>query len=424
MPRVLLLRRYSNGDAPLPEMSRNTKKSWEAFQKRARTNLGGLACATIAGRMVPLGVNVGTSNTGPGVEAARKVWRDNRLGIVFADAIWNMLSVRTGYLITGMGAGGPIITSEVPEQVITAPDPAQPWRARAALKAWRDPDDGNDHALVWVPGVRQAYVRTSKTTGGTPRPTVEGDWAADGDPEEYVGAVPVYALDNFNNEAEFEPHIDVIDRINLGKLQRLVTTAMQAFKARAFKGLDSKDEEGNDIDWAERLNFAPGAIVDLPEGIDIWESDAVLIDPLLNGEKADLRDFAAVMQLSLDVFVPDNQSGTGAQNAPKGEIQKAKDRIMRAGASMEGALLSALRILELDDGSTVEVLWEQPEHISLTEKTQAASQAKTAGLSQAWVNQNIMGLSPDEIQREASEKAGESLMQAAFAVPQQVSANA
>ncbi len=60
---------------------------------------------------------------------ARRVWRDNRLDVVFADAISNMLTTSVGYLITGVRDGQPIITSEKPEQVITAPDPTQPWRA-------------------------------------------------------------------------------------------------------------------------------------------------------------------------------------------------------------------------------------------------------------------------------------------------------
>jgi len=407
-PRIALNRRYSNGDAPMPEMGRNTKASWFAFQKKARTDLGGLACASLSGRMVPNGVRVGGSSDGASIEAARRVWRDNRLDVVFADAIWEMLSVSVGYLITGVREGDPIITSEKAEQVITAGDPAQPWRARAALKAWRDLDEERDYALVWVPGVRQRFSRSSKTATGTLYGTSYGEeWREDGLPETYDGPVPVFALDNFNGVAEFEPHIDVIDRINLGKLQRLVVTAMQAFKQRAMKGgLPQTDADGNDINWAHVLEPAPGAMWDLPEGIDIWESEAIDIRPLLEGEKTDARDFSAVMRVPLDVFVPsgENQSAEGAANAHKGEIQKAKDRTARASAPMEGAIVAALRILGLEDGSTVQVLWQPPEHISFGEKTLAATQAIASGLSKRWVAQNIMGLSPEEIAEEEAEQ--------------------
>lgn len=412
MPEILTLRQYStDGNAPMPEMGKNTKASWQAFQKKARTNYGGLGCQSLAGRIVPKGVRVGTSRTSEANDALRVVWRDNRLDVVFADAIMNMLSVRVGYLVVGTREGRPIITSEPPEKVITAPDPAQPWRSRAAMRAWRDPDLDRDFALVWVPGQRQRFTRPVKTETGTIRGTIAGDWVPDGEPEVYDGPVPVYALDNENGMAEFEPHIDVIDRINLGKLQRLVVTAYQAFKARALKGLPEQDENGNDIDWGKRLDFAPGAVIDFPEGIDVWESQAVDITPLLSGEKQDARDFAAVMRTPIDVFLPEgqNQSAAGAANAHKGEIQKAKNRIQRARGPMEGSLLDSLRILGLDEGETIQVLFESPEHVSLTEKAAAAAQAKAAGKSLRWIAKNIWGMSPDEIDEEEADLAAEQL---------------
>lgn len=410
-PRVAELRRYASGDAPMPEMGANTKASWVAFQRKARTNYAGLACQSLAGRIVPTGVSVGTSQSNPAVVALRRVWRDNRLSIVFADAIRNMLSARVGYLIVGVRDGEPVITSEPPEKVITAPDPTQPWRARAALRAWRDSDDEKDYAYVWVPGIRQRFQRAVKTDTGTIRDLVTGGWEPVGEPEFYDGPVPVFAMENEDGVAEFEPHIDVIDRINLGKLQRLVVTAHQAFKARALKGLPESDEDGNDIDWGKRLDFAPGALLDLPDEVDVWESEAVDIRPLLEGEKTDARDFAAVMRTPIDVFIPEgqNQSAAGAANAHKGEIQKAKDRINRVGAPIEGSLLAALRVLDIETEETVKVTFESPEHVSLTEKAAAAVAAKGAGKSQRWIDEHIWNMSPDEINREETDRATEQL---------------
>lgn len=410
--RVALNRAYSTGDARLPEMGANTKESWKAFQKKARTNFGGLTCSAVSNRMIPIGVRVGSLRDSEAVRAARKVWRDNRLDIVFADAIWNMLSTSLGYLVTGIRQGEPIITSEKPEMIITAPDPAQPWRARAALKAWRDTDDGFDYALVWVPGRRQLYRRKSVNSSGTPWPLTDGDtWETVGEPEEHTGGVPVFVLDNKDGVAEFEPHIDVIDRINLGKLQRLVITAMQAYKQRAIKGLPDKDDDGNDIDWTKVFDPAPGAIWDLPDGIDIWESPATDVRPLLEAEKTDARDFAAVSETSVSTFIPDgqNQSAEGAANAEKGEVGRAKDRIKRVTSPMSAAILEALRVQNLDDGSTVDILWDSPEHISLDEKTRAATQARAAGRSARWVARNIFGMSPEEIDEDEADLAAEQL---------------
>lgn len=37
---------YVDGNAPLPEMGPKTKATWLAFQKKARTNYGGIACTS------------------------------------------------------------------------------------------------------------------------------------------------------------------------------------------------------------------------------------------------------------------------------------------------------------------------------------------------------------------------------------------
>jgi len=410
MPRITLNRSYSDGDARLPEMGANLKASWEAFQKKARTDMAGTLCASMAGRIVPRAVTVGETSVNELVAAARRVWRDNRLDVVFADAIWNSLAVSIGYLILGTREGRPIITSEEPEQVITFPDAAQPWRARAALKAWRDTEAKVDYAIVWADGTKEWFQRDMNNAAGSIRGVVAGDWTPMERVERYLGELPVFAIENARGVAEFEPHIDVIDRINLGKLQRLVMTAIQAFKQRMIEGsLPDKDDGGNDIDYSKIFDAAPGAIWELPDGVKITELGADDIRPLLEGEKTDLRDFAMVTRTPIDVFIPDNQSATGAENTQKGEIQKAKDRIARFGAPMEAALLGSLRVLGFDTEDTVHVQFEKPEHVGLAEKMTAATAARSAGKSLRWIDRNIMGMTPEEIAQEEADLAEEQL---------------
>lgn len=417
-PRIAKNRRYSEGKADLPEMGDNLRESWEAFQKKARTDYGGLLCSSIAGRTIPLGFRLGGDAESTGALALRRLWRNLRLYTTFVDAVWNAYATGYGYVLTTVSDdGSPLITSEKPEQMITRPDPAQPWRARAAMKAWRDPDTGKDYATVWIPGQMQRFYRDSKNANGTPYGSVAGDqWEPLTEVVEFEGGVPVHLLENLREAAEFEPHIDLIDRINLGKLNRLVVTAMQAFKQRAVKGIeegdeDEEDETGNDSDLERMFSAAPGAIWDLPAGVDIWESDAVDIRPLLEGEKSDARDLAAVTRRAISVFIPDgaNQSAEGAASAKEGEIQIARDRIERFSAPLEAAAVDALRILRIDTEETVEIVWQPPEHVSLSEKTSAATQAKGAGVSQRWINERILGMSPEEAAEEEANRAAESL---------------
>lgn len=412
-PRVGKLRSYANGQAPLPEMGRNVKASWQAFQRKARTNYGGLCVESLANRMVPNGIRIGSVEESEALVSARRILRDNRWDVQVSDAIRDYLITSIGYLVVGRESGKAVITREMPEYAIAATDPLRPWKARAFLKVWRDADEGKDFAFVWVEGGRQKFVRKSSGSDGKMLSGVSGGWEKDGEFESYKGDVPVVVLERADGVGLFEPHTDVLDRINLGKLQRLVVTAMQAFKQRAVKGgLPTEDDDGNDIDWAAVLTPAPGALWDLPEGIDIWESEQTDIRPLLEGEKTDARDFAAVTRTPISVFIPEgaNQSAEGAAAAKEGQVFQAKDEIKRVRTGLAVAVVYALRAegVELGD-DTVEVMFEPPEHVSMTEKYAAATAAKGAGVSRRAILRDILGMSPDQIAQDEADLAAEQL---------------
>lgn len=415
-PLIAKRRRYADGNADLPEMSQNVRASWEAFQKKSRTNYGGLAAESLANRVQVQTVTVGDGSDVAATEVARRVWRDNRMVVQVADATWDAIVTGVGYLTLGVDEGGAVLSREDPGQFIAAPDPVRPWRARAALKVWRDDDEGTDYALVWVPGARQVFTRPSSVNGLVLR-GAQGSWVP-GEVVAYAGQVPVAILEGRDPRGVIEPHYDVLDRINLGKLQRLVTTAMQAFRQRALKmpegmaGLKAEDESGNQIDPEEMFSPSPGAIWDLPDGIDIWESQGTDIRPLLEGEKEDARTYAAVTQTPVSVFVPDgaNQTAEGASQATDGQKAKAKDYIARFKPALASLMVRALAVEGVDVGAqTVEVLFESPEHVSMTEKYAAAAQAKAAGVSLKAIQRNILSMSPEQIAQDAADRAEEQL---------------
>lgn len=417
-PQIKHLRSYTNGCAPLPEMGENVRASWQAFQKKARTNYGGRAVQSLGGRLRTNGVRIGTSETGPALKVVRRQWRDNRMDLQLAQAVNDYLATRYGYLAVGLDdAGEAVITREAPEQFIAAGDPARPWRARAALKVWRDIDAEADFARVWVPGGWVDYRRPGRdaTTAGW-RVGAKGDDWAPFDSGSYDGPPPVVIWER--SEGLVEPHLDVIDRINLGKLNRLVIVAMQAFRQRGLRksadggGMPEKDDDGNDIDYAKIFEPAPGALWDLPEGIDIWESATTDIQQILEGEKQDLRDFAASTGTPIAEFIPDgqNQSATGAANVTTPQYLQAKDEQKALSPGLEVALVYALRAEGIDLGDdNLEVLWVEPDRVSMSEKYAAAAQAKAAGLSQLTIQRDVLGMTPDQIAQDATNRAQEQL---------------
>lgn len=418
--RIRTQRSYANGNAPLPEMGENLRASWEAFQRKARTDYGGAAVRSLLNREKPNGVRIGESEESPALADARRIWRDNRLDVVFGDAIRDYIETAYGYVMVGVSASGEaVVTRERPEQFIAAQDPVRPWKARATLKVYRDIDAEKDYVQVIAQDAWATWERPAKTTFGRWTVGVGGtSWTkiAQGT---YAGEPTVAILERDDGIAFLEPHFDVIDRLNLGKLNRLVIVAMQAFRQRALRpkdgesgGLPPKDEDGNDIDWAKALEPAPGALWEFPVPIDIWESQPTEITPLLAGEKTDARDFAMATGTPISALIPEgaNQSAEGAANAKEQQIAQADKDVVRIRPALSLALVYALRAEGVDlGGDTVEVMFAPTAHVSLTERYAAAVQAKGVGRSFRGIATDILGMTPDQIAQEMLDKAEEQL---------------
>lgn len=431
-PRCRLLARYVDGDAPLPEMSQNVRQSWVKFQKMARTNWGELIRDAVADRVVPNGIIVKGNAKSANAQAAQRIWRDNRMDAVFKEWLRYGLVFRQAFLTVWRGDDGKaIITADSPETMVVAEDPLQPWRVRAAARWYRDYDDETDYLHVWAQNGWQRFKRSVYTTPEDAIPAkrrrmwqrVSGAWEAIGEVTAYgwSNEPPVVVYRNPGGAGEYENHLDLINRINSSVLQILAITAMQAFRQRGIKGglLPQKDADGNDIDWTKVFEAAPGALWNLPENLDIWESQPTDINPLLSELKDHIRHLSAVTRTPVSVLIPDaaNQSAEGAQNTKEGLIFKCGDRMSEARVGAEAILVKALAVegTVLADDDTVEVLFEPVAMVTLQEKYQAAVGAKNAGESWRSIARNILGYSPDQIEQDALDRADEMLTQMATA---------
>lgn len=432
--RALFLRSYTNGHAPLPEMGPNLRASWAAFQRKSLTNSGGLVVSTLAERIVPNGIIVGDANDSPQVLAAQRVWRDNRMDVAVSEAVFDALTTGYGYLLVTQGVDGhAVVTREDAAQFYVEPDPTQPWKAIAAVKVWRVPSERTDYMVVWADGVKLGYTRDSYTDDKLIR-SVQGGWHPTLTMEEYEGNPPVVILENKDGKGEFQSQIGLIDRINWGILQRLVTMSMQAFRQRALKvddsqngeGLPDTDEDGNDIDYKSLFEPAPGALWELPPGVEIWESQQTSFQDMLTAVKDDWRELAAETATPLSAMLPDsaNQSANGAEEPQKQLVFKAKDRIQRFRPALNVAMVKALQIEGMDIGDqTLEVVFEPPNAVSMTEKYAAAAQAKAAGEALETIQRNILGYSPEQIAQDKQRRAEEQLNLALNTLPNQKVSN-
>lgn len=422
MPRIKRLKQYVSGNAPLPEADKNTQEAWKRFQQQSRTNWGRMIRDAVADRIVPMYITVGGSHTSPEAKRAQEIWRNNRMDSVFKEWARHGLTFAESYMTTwspNRAGDTPIITADSPETMCVATDPLQPWRVRAAMRTWRDLDEGKDFALVWIEGQRQQFSRPA-TFGSRKRlhkAVSSEDWDPVKEPVATKGPVPVTVWHNPDGEGEFEAHLDVINRINGGVMRRLTIEAMLAFKSRALRsndpkhpGLPTHDKDGNVIDWSSMLPFAPGALWNLPPGIDIWESTATDITPLLSGSKDDIRHLSASTATPLPMLMPDNanQTAKGASATESAYLSKCGDRAAEAKVGGIAVLVDALRTDGMDVIDTLDLAFRPVEQVSLGEQY-AAAQAAGSVMPRKTVWRNVLMWSPDQIAQAELDAADEAL---------------
>jgi Phage portal protein, SPP1 Gp6-like. len=410
--RLQLLRSYMEGNAPLPEGAEGCRESYQSFQKKARTNFGELIVEAVVERMVVGGFRVGDDNKDD--DEARRIWKRSRMVAGSTDVHRDMVGLSAGYVMLGGDKGAATITWERPEQVIVEHDARRPDLRRAAAKVYRDELEERDVALLHLPGWMVTFYRPLRDIWNAPTNHLraQGGWVLDDAKETGLSFVPVYAHVNRGGLGEFETHTDLLDRINWGILQRLVITAMQAYRQRATKGdLPDEDDDGNAIDYGDLFRPGPGSLWQLPEGVELWESAPTDLSGILAGSKADLQHLAGVTRTPMSMLMPEgeNQSAEGARGIKDGLANKAKDRIARTlwGEVMAGAL--AIERGETDPVPDVEARFLPAEQQSLSDRADASTKAQDIPWRARM--EHIWQFDGDEIDRMETMRASDLLMQ-------------
>jgi hypothetical protein len=235
--------------------------------------------------------------------------------------------------------------------------------------------------------------------------------------------VPVVRFKNRRGVGEYEPHLDLLDRIDNEVFRRIGISAYQAFRQRAAIGLPNEDEDGNEIDYAEIFTADPGAMWQLPEGASMWESGTVDLTGLRMAIKDDIIAFAAVTKTPLHYLTPDAAAGSaeGASMMREGLVYRVEDRRRRFEGPLAQVMALCFRLMgdaARADALAIRTLWQPAERFSLSEKASAAAQAVTTLPNEAILT-DVWQYAPSDLPRLKAARAEDLLF-----APLEAAANA
>jgi len=424
--RLAELDAWYRGVPNLPMATRAQREAVASFANYSRTNFAKLVCEAVRERMTPVGIRTSADRDITGDAEAWRIWLRAGMPVESAEVHRAMFRLGTSYAIVGPPdelSKVPVITCEDPRQVITEHDPRQQRRVQAALKIFHDDVEGADFCYLWRAGTlrvaRRSIDRISRGSmiGVAFAPNLF-EWD---DTRSMVlpdpNMVPVHRFRNEDGKAEFEPHLDLLRRINHGTLQRMTISVYQAFKQRAAINLPDVDENGKEIDYSEILVSDPGAFWQLPEGVEFWESANIDLSPILNAIKSDVEQLASVTRTPLHYLSPagTNQSAEGAALSREGLVFKTEDRMARCSATWSDVMADAF--LWVGDTSRadldqLEVIWKSAERESLASRLDAATKAVTAQVPWRTIMTDIVGFSPKRVDQMQAERMDDQVLQA------------
>ena len=417
---------YYCGTPPLPQLSdKSVRGAFQKLLQLSRMNYAELAVEAVRERMNPNGFNLNKGKDKSGSNKAWDIWTLNHLDADCLLVHRNQLTMGKAFVIVGKKDDQPLITCEDPREVIVAVNPVDRREVIAALKMFRDVNFNQNVAYLYLPGI--TYVATSNSNQERDYMTIDGSWSFVDQVETGIDKVPVVEFTNNPNSfgkgyGEYEKHLDLLRRINYTIFERLQISTLQAFKQRAIMGVPDVDAEGNEVNYNEIFESSPDALWVLPPGANIWESTQTDLNGIRLSVKDDVQDFAAVTRTPLFYLTPEanNGSAEGASLAREGLIFKTKDRIKQTGECWEQ--VSSLSFLMIGDTKRAnvpkEVLWDDPERFTLSERFDAATKALSAQVPWRTVMSTVLQYTPAQIDQMEAERAQDALQAASLATPQ------
>lgn len=421
-------RKYYKGDHPLPVGPRKVSEAYLDFQKKARTNFCRVVVQSSVNRLLTIGV---TDANGKALDDAWYWWQANRLDSRQKQTYRTALSQSIAYMMVGphptkkdpLGRTVPLITPEHPSEVIVDHDPAT-WERRAGLKAFYDPVTRTAHATVWTLDHRVDYL--ARGVGALSWGL--NSWDSKVETENKLKKIPIVPY-SFQEEigeepeAEFEPAIDIQDRINLGMLNRMTAERYSAFRQKyvtghKFKrrmdpatGLEILDPSGQpQVEQPFRPD--PGAVwASEGEQTKFGEFSQTDLLGYLKTHQADVQDLLVTTSTPAYLYAGDmiNIATDTVVALDVMHVAKVQEYQVSFGESHEDTLSLAALVAGSDtDFTESEIRWADPRQLNPAVVADQAVKRRSMGYPLEMVAED-MGESPQRIKRLRSGTVSEAL---------------
>lgn len=429
---------YYTGNPPLPQVNEAYKDAFRQVVRKSRVSLAEMAVGVMTDRSVISGIWTDADKDADGDDIAMDIARGSNFESMHRDLQTYMFAMGEAYAMvippTDEAAESdffepfPLITAEDPRYCIGYSDPLAPGKLRAFVKTYYDEVEEQEAAILLWDSKMWKVIRDGEGDSFDP-----DEWDFDGAPTQFegiegLGGVPAVRFANKADMGEFEAHIDLIDRIMDGILQRIIISWYQSFRQRAVRGeIDDtedftdddpnslqnliKDPNSNETDIKDLFQADPGALWFVPEGVDFWESQTSDITPIIMAVRDDIKEFAASTRTPMHIISPDaiGESAAGATLMREGLVDKITDRQARQTPSWR--LLFQLALVfhgEVERAKTVSVRWAKAERDPLESLGDAATKLQGV-LSRQMIATKYLGLTPKEAKINEEQMIAESL---------------
>lgn len=417
---------YYVGDAPLPTVAENYSEVFREELRKARCNYAPMCVGAMLDRMKLVAVSTGVDSDANADDVATEIMDVSNLETGLNDLFAFALTMGEAYgMVVPATAASPskmpLVKTMDPRVAVGEPDPVNPLLLRAFLTRTWDPVFNTETVHLFLPGLK--YTATSDE---------QSAWRWDGHPVavtgiDDLGGIPAVRMENRHGLGEFEPHLDLLDRINDTTMKRIVLMWYQSFRQRAVTG-DLEDEDGDEgedgaqkepIDWDTLLRADPGSLWRLPAGVQFWESQQADLQPMLTAKRDDVKEFAAVTGTPLYLITPDDaqQSAMGSTTMREALTHKVNDRRARFTPALKLLWRIAFAMAgDAERGNRIRLVWGALETNSLADKGSATSQARGV-LSDEAILTDIWDYPPQRAAQILTERTAQQLLTGATTPP-------